>query len=725
MDEQRQPLSHATRLAPRPLLSLSALMVLALAWLTVWLAMQPPWLGIQFAPSQDDSGLRVAAVHPDGPAGNRLAEGTLIRGIRSDNGGLIELATGSIIEEPDFLPSYSAFNQFFARQGRIYRQLSTTSLLLVTPQDETISLQPRKRPLFALPTIFWFQLVCGAIACLTGIAVWAFRRDAAVSRYYALSGISFMLITFTAAIYSGRELALTEPLFHTLSVLNHLGAMLFSAAFISLVWHYPEPLSPYPLSRLLFPAYLTIWVLDTLQWLPGTDWGIRLPVIAGLGLSFALAGVQWRRSRNQPINRAILKWFLFSLFIGGSTFVAGIFVVVWLGEDPLIPQGYAFGVILTMYLGMALGITRYRLFALERWWVEVWFWLLAGAGLVSLDLLLVFVLDLTQPVALGVALLLAGWAYFPFRQWLMSQLFRNPQRDLQDLLPELLRLLLESESRKSLGESWRRMLSHLFAPLDTSDAQHTVTRVAVSENGQELHFPGLADQPPTCLAYPDRGRRLFTQHDLAFARAIWQLLQQALSYRNAYEEGMTAERSRVARDLHDDIGTRLLTLSHRAKDPQLSELARDALRDLRAVIANLDAPPASLEDTLADWRAETEMRCEAAGLDLTWQQQLVDGTIVLDARQQLNLLRTVREAISNALRHAHSQRIQVDINTCDPDRLRIRISNDGDAAPPEQWQPGCGLNNMRSRIVELGGTFSIESNPTGGSRVILDLPIME
>lgn len=700
-------------------------MVLALAWLTVWLGMQAPWLGIQFAPHRDGTSLSAAQIHPDGPAGYRLADGTRISGIRADNGDLITLTADSIIEEPDFLPSYAAFNQFFAQQGRIYQQLSAASLLLVTAQDQTISLQPRKQPLFALPAIFWFQLVCGALACLTGIAVWVFRRDAAVSRFYALSGISFMLITFTAAIYSGRELALPQTLFHTLSVLNHLGAMLFSAAFVSLVWHYPEPLSPYPLSRLIFPAYLIIWVLDTLQWLPGTDWGIRLPVIAGLSLSFALAGVQWRRSRNQPINRAILKWFLFSLFIGGSTFVAGIFVVVWLGEDPLIPQGYAFGVVLTMYLGMALGITRYRLFALEQWWVEVWFWLLAGAGLVSLDLLLVFALDLTQPVALGVSLLLAGWAYFPFRQWLMSQLFRNPHRDLQDLLPELLRLLLESESRKSLTDSWRRMLIHLFSPLDTSDAQHAVTKVAVSENGQQLHFPGLADQPPTCLAYPDRGRRLFTQHDLTFARAIWQLLQQALSYRNAYEEGMTAERSRVARDLHDDIGTRLLTLSHRAKDPQLSELARDALRDLRAVIANLDAPLASLVDTLADWRAEAEMRCEAAGLDLAWQQGIIDGAIVLDARQQLNLLRTVREAISNAMRHAHPQQIQVDVNMPDTGLLSIRVSDDGAAIPPGQWQPGRGLNNMRSRIVELGGTFRIEANPTGGSRVMLDVPLKE
>ena len=253
-------------------------------------------------------------------------------------------------------------------------------------------MSPQPRPLTALPVLFWYQLLCGLVAALTGLGVLAFRPQAQAARAYGLTGLSFLLITFTAALYSSRELALPGHFFRLLSVANHLGAMLFAGAFIGLLWHYPTPLGRLPLQKWLLGGYLGIWLLDTLQWLPDTDWGIRLPVIAGLFVSMSFAVMQWRRSNARPVERAALKWFMFSIYLAGSTFVVAIFITTWLGLPRPLKQGYAFGLVVFMYLGVAFGILRYRLFDLDRWWVSVWLWLLAGASLIAVDMMMVYLL---------------------------------------------------------------------------------------------------------------------------------------------------------------------------------------------------------------------------------------------------------------------------------------------------------------------------------------------
>ena len=712
-----RPVLRSFALAPRTLILYSIAFCAMLAWATLWVALDQPWLGVTLR-SEDNSRVVVAGIDPQGPAAGRLRPGAELKAVHG-GGERIAITPRMLMEEPDFVTTYGEYNAFFAEQDRLFRILQAAPVTLVTDQG-SVDLAPAERPIRALPFVFWFQILCGLVAATTGFAVYAFRRESAAARAYALTGIAFVLITFSAAIYSSRELALGLELFRALSVLNHFGAMLFTGAFVGLLWLYPTRLSDKPVPALMIAAFLLVWAIDAFQLAPNLDFGFRIPIIAGLLLSIVLAVLQWRRSRYQAIDRAALKWFLFSLYLGGATFVGVIFVTVWLGLPPPLSQGYAFGIVTAMYLGVAIGISRYRLFDLERWWWNIWLWLFAGAAIIGADIAMAYWLNINHSMALALSLALIGWLYFPARQWLIERLMPRREPRVESFLPSLLQLGFLSGNTDALQHGWLGLLREIFHPLEIVEHSIAIEAVAVAEDGQALDLPGLHEGRGLRLRFRSAGRALFAKKDVLLAQALLRLGQQAVENQLAYQNGIKAERNRLASDLHDDVASRLLTLVHRTEDPTLGDLARSALHDLRAVVSNLSGVPGPAGEAIADWHAEVEQRCEASGTSLLWHDAEVSKDSWLTAHERLNLQRVLREATSNALRHSKSNKIRLTFH-CDQSSFAFELEDFG-APTSVDWLPGRGLASMRTRVEELGGRLDISSGE-GGVRVSVHIAL--
>lgn len=341
------------------LLGATAALVVLGSWLMVILATRIPALGVRFTVPERGPGLVVAEVHATSPAAGVVQPGARVVAIGPKDGPRRELSAESLVEDPDFLPTYERRRAFFEEQGRLREVLDAPEVTLYLEDGGEALVRPRHRRSEGwLPAVFWFQLACGAIGMLTGAAVFALRGGNIAARLYGFTGLSFAVITFTAAVYSARELALGTTMFRWLAATDHLGAMGFAVGFIALIWHYPRPLGDAPVFRVLAVVLGLDWVLDTASLLPAPTWGIQAPMIAGLVLSCVLGVLQWRRSARDPLGRAAVRWFSLSVFLGGSCFVVSIFVMVWLGREPVFSQGYAFGFVLTMYLGVALGVAR-------------------------------------------------------------------------------------------------------------------------------------------------------------------------------------------------------------------------------------------------------------------------------------------------------------------------------------------------------------------------------
>jgi signal transduction histidine kinase len=183
------------------------------------------------------------------------------------------------------------------------------------------------------------------------------------------------------------------------------------------------------------------------------------------------------------------------------------------------------------------------------------------------------------------------------------------------------------------------------------------------------------------------------------------------------ETAAAEERERIYRNLHDDIGAKLLSLAIRAKTPEDADIVRSALQDLRDVVSRSAQADAPLTDLLADWRAEMVGRCTAAKLRLVWNQpeDLLERNMA--AAEALNLGRILREALSNVLRHAAASTVVLSVHFAQGG-YQISLEDDGRG---KQRPPGRGMRNMQARAAQLGGQIDWIWGERG-CRLLLLLP---
>ena len=724
--------SLAARPPSRWLWAALGYVLLAIA-LVIALALQAPWLGLQLVPVGD--GVRVQA--SAGPAA-AVPVGAVLLSLRATAGGAaVRLQAGDLIEEPDVLPSYAHMAAFFARQQQIAEVLAQPQVTLHW-QDEQGSgetvLAPAQRPLRALALLFWFQLAVSVAGCLIACGVWVLRPHDWGARMFGVTGLLFPLFAMPAAVYSSRELALPADLFLLLSHLNHGGSMGFGAALCALFMVHPRPLLR-PVHVLWPFALFTLWWLtDVLRLAPSPAVGMQWLVMVEMLLAMLLAGVQWRRSRGDALHRASLRWFILSMLVGSGLFILLIITTASLGWLAPLPQGYAFGFFLFIYVGIALGLRRHRLFELDEWAFRLLLWVGSALAVVALDALLVLALDWSAGPALGVSLWICAVLYFPARQWLWLRLTHQPRLQLHELMPDVVRIAFQPSAQVQAG-LWQALLRRLYDPLYLECvpgvARDASAPACIDEGGLALQVPACGSLPAQRLRYPARGQRLFSSKDTTFVNALTQFMHQAESSREAHERGARDERQRIARDMHDDVGARLLMLIHRAQSPELVELARAAMHDLRTALNAMDAHAMALADALADWRAEASSRCEAAGVALTWTAPLlpcgvpgVPADVLLGSRQKSVLERALREGLTNALKHGRPGAVEI-VVAFEDGSLALALRNDGTVTPPAQWAEGRGLRGLRQRLQEYGAQWHACTLPDGRTEVAVRLSVAQ
>lgn len=710
---------------PRRILLAAVSIVLAGCLAAILYAVSQPSMGLRLVPYAAEGAevarhLRIAESPAGGPPVGALA--VRLQGTHD----AVDLQARDLIEEPDFIDSYADMDAFFARQTRLAALMTQPQVVLhwqAAPGAPTLTsiltVTPRRDPA-SLPLVFWFQLFAGAASLLIGAWVFALRPNDWGPRMLAACGLAFPLSTMTAAVYSTRELAIDGTVFRWLSTANHTGALMFGCGLVAIFLTHPRLLVR-PRWLLVLPLVFGIWQLaDTFRWAADQDWGARIPIMTEMLLAIVLAVVQWRRSRGQPAERAALRWLALSALVGCGMFVLMVVSVGVFGLFPPLEQGYAFGFFLIMFFGLALGVGRYRLFELDEWAYRVLLWAAGVALVVVIDALLVLWLRWNATLSLGTTLLVCGALYFPARQWLWARLVERGGASVDQMLPELVRIAF-SASASEREQLWAAALQRLFNPLmNTPDDGPPPGRPALVDDGLGLRLPVSGGVGARVLRYRDHGKRLFSGRDVEFTASLCVLMDQAAEGRDAHERGIREERLRVARDMHDDIGAKLLTLLH-IDDPQRQKpLLREAMTQLRSIVRGLAGQAQQFDDFMADLRHVSMERAQAAGVALHWQAEL-DPPPALSARQQYQLRAALNEALSNALRHAQARNVRVDWQLAGGS-LAVTLADDG-AGMPAASTPGLGLDSIRTRMQEIGGTAVWEQPVAGGTSVRLGLAL--
>lgn len=193
------------------------------------------------------------------------------------------------------------------------------------------------------------------------------------------------------------------------------------------------------------------------------------------------------------------------------------------------------------------------------------------------------------------------------------------------------------------------------------------------------------------------------------------------------------ERTRIARDLHDDFGTRLtelgLLLELRRQgggddDPEMLRHLNSLERDLDTIVWTVN-PKNDTLDHLIDFICRTSAEfLDRSGLRCRFDipEELPARSVSPELRH--NVYFVVREAINNVVKHAAATCIRLAVRA-DGEFLEMQVENDGRGFDLAAAATGGrnGLANMRSRIEELGGEFRIESDPRSGTAIFLRVPL--
>lgn len=190
------------------------------------------------------------------------------------------------------------------------------------------------------------------------------------------------------------------------------------------------------------------------------------------------------------------------------------------------------------------------------------------------------------------------------------------------------------------------------------------------------------------------------------------------------EQVTERERKRIAADLHDDLGAKLLTIVHTSDSERISTLAREALEEMRLSVRGLTGKPVRLADALGDWRAEVVNRLAQTGIEGEWSAP-EDLPQTLSARAFVQTTRILREATSNIIKHSGASHCSITCRVAEGD-FQLVIQDNGEGIPMEldgRLDRGHGMASMKQRAKQLQGQCLVESGPGYGTVIRLTVPL--
>jgi two-component system NarL family sensor kinase len=471
----------------------------------------------------------------------------------------------------------------------------------------------------------------------------------------------------------------------------------------------------------------------------------------------------YRRTRDRQM-RQRMRWVVVSL-------VAALTFYVVVGQVPDVVLGHpllGWGVIQLGFiicpLAIAAAILRYRLFDIELIFKRSLVY--AGLTLGLVTVYLAALAGLTQwfpsrsPVIALAAGSLVALCFHPLRarlrRW-VSRLVYGARDDPYEVVSQLSELddnasaprAALTRAVETLAQTLR--LSYVAIELRHGGGRYETSAGSGRSGGSPTQVPLihagdtvghlLLDVMPGREPFGPADRRLLDDVARQVSRlAGVVLLNSALQRSRArLVSAREEERRRLHRDLHDGIGPTLAaqamqldvvrTVLHTdpaAAEQTLNGLAagtQSVLGEIRRIVDDLR--PRALDQLGLVWaireKSTTFARPHGAGSGLQIDIDAGDASARLPAAVEVAAYRITLEALTNAARHGGARHCRVILRE-DHGVLLVQVHDDGTGLPAYHV-PGVGLRSMRERAAELGGSFTAQADPGGGTLITAYLPL--
>lgn len=595
------------------------------------------------------------------------------------------------------------------RHRALHQQIET---LLAQPavrldfaDGSNVVVAPHPRGFASLPATYWLLCAFALLLYLVSMVVLMAKPNLRNLLYALLTLPQAGTLVFLA-VESTLDLALPAP-FARLDMSLRLAFDLTTAAgIVSAACFHPRRLpgagaivlAAWALASMLLAANATGHLAHAWWWAQGAVVFYGLVTIALMTWSYRLEPHPFATVLRRFGIVTIVTWLLLTFGMAGSASYAGVQQTV-ASVGPMVWYVF-FGSLLLLvpFLSRSQQIMRE-------------FSLLAAVSTVatSLDLLFVAVFSLGQFASLTLSLFLALAVYSGARQWILNQLLGSSMVTTERMFEHLYRIAREVEAHPERTASLlSQLLRELFEPMEIVLVERSLSHARVAGDGSTLLVPVPALASPgdggagsIAVRFAQRGRRLFVSEDARLTDRIVEQLRRAVAFDKAVEQGRNEERLRLAQDLHDDIGARLLTLMYKAQSPEMEDYVRHTLQDLKTLTRGLAAPNHRLSHAAAEWKADLTQRLTAAHVELRWAFAF-DQDVLLSVVQWSALTRVLRELVSNTIAHAQATQVAIDFELAG-DTLQLDVVDNGVGRNPRAWSHGLGLGGVRKRVKQLGG----------------------
>jgi ligand-binding sensor domain-containing protein/signal transduction histidine kinase len=202
-------------------------------------------------------------------------------------------------------------------------------------------------------------------------------------------------------------------------------------------------------------------------------------------------------------------------------------------------------------------------------------------------------------------------------------------------------------------------------------------------------------------------------------------------------------RSRIATDLHDDIGASLSQIAILAEvarqrvrplvndqsDPdataplaRIAETSRSLVDSMSDIVWAINPEVDSLSDLVHRMRRFVEDTLGTADIELTFRAPDPSQDVKLGADVRREVFLVLKESVTNIAKHAHATRVAIDLQI-DRRRLHLRVADNGRGFDPGASTEGNGVASMRRRVEALGGHLVIDSRPGAGTTISFDIEV--
>jgi signal transduction histidine kinase len=480
---------------------------------------------------------------------------------------------------------------------------------------------------------------------------------------------------------------------------------------------------------------------------------------------------RYRRASSE-VERLQTRWVIFSLFVMVLGMLSSVFAIEWWGTQPDAPRAfilliaYPFLMLTTLPFPVAItnAILRYKL-----WNIDI---IINRTLVYSILTALILGIYVALVGGLGTVFNTTDSQLFPFiATSIVALSFQGLQQRVQRTVN---RMMFGQRDEPQV------ILSNLSRQLQTAVLPEDLLRVSATTISTSLKIPYIAitiQQGTNLVKQAEYGRNSFPTQTFALIHqnetvgalmvgqrspneplnpadqsvlasvaqqlgAVVYAVRLQTELQNAREKLVIAreeERRRLRRDLHDGLGPALasqtlkidaaldmLTTNPDEAHTLLSDVkaqSQKLIMDVRRLVYEL-RPPALDEIGLvgALFSAVAQLRAAEKGLNIAIETPR--ALPELPAAVAVAAYRITLEAVTNVLKHSAARNCTVDMMIVEnPLLLRLMIQDDGKGLPMPVTS-GVGLQSMRERAEELGGTFAISSAASGGTRVEVSLPLI-